>query len=284
MTRLRLFLLVVIWPICAGPVQAQLFRRKPAPPPPPPAQRVPELVSILKSAPEERKRTSAAEELREFDPQAYAEILPALIEAARNDAKVGVRMEAVTALSKIRPITREAGQAIEHSASEDSNLRARIHARTTLWRYQLAGYSSKSPSAAARKTTEEPPLIDSPTLLGPMEVKPGTTVQVSPATPPGPDVPRPLPTGPSFSTAVPQRPRITPRPASETTIIEDDLPPLPPSTAPVPPAPSEPPAVSSPPAVAEPPLTGPALPAFPDVPPSGPILLPEPPPVIVPLP
>jgi len=301
MTYLRLILLVVIWPICTNPVQAQLFRKRPSPPPAPAAQRVPELVMMLRTDPDESKRNFAAEELREFDTQTYTEILPALIEASRNDPRSGVRMEAVTTLSKIRPITREAGLAIEHAASEDSNLRARVHARTTFWKYQLSGFSNSSPSMAAkRRTTEEPPLIGSsePT---PTEFGAGTTLTVTPAVR-RPELPRPLPTGPTFSTAVPQKPRLVSRPAAETTVIEDDLPPLPTTppavTPPVTPPPviapptivappiAPPPVVVAPPTVVAPPLpppptSGPSLPAPPS---TDPRPLPDAPPVIVPLP
>ena len=45
-----------------------------------PKQRVPELVQILKTDKDADKRSKAAEELRNFDPAQFPEILPALID------------------------------------------------------------------------------------------------------------------------------------------------------------------------------------------------------------
>jgi hypothetical protein len=268
MIRLRLILLVVIWPICATPVQAQLFRKKPAAPA---AQRVPELVLMLKADPDERKRAGAAEELREFDIQTYTEILPVLIDAAKNDPKLNVRLEALTTLSKLRPINQEAGQALERAAADDVHLRVRIHARTTLWKYQLAGYSSGG-AKGKRKTTEEPPLIEPPVLLPPTDTAPEIApVRTPPDAGKSVDLPRPLPSGPSFSTAVPQTPKLVTRPAAEPTIVEDELPPLPPATPMTPPPAVAPPVIAPPPVIVPPPA-GPS-----PSPPSLPAPLPAPP-------
>src|SRR4051794_35566309 len=97
--------------------QAQFFFRKATPKVP--AQRVPELVAIVRGDPEERKRTSAAEELREYDIKTYPEIVTTLAEAAMHDAKNSVRAEAVSSLSRIRPVSSTAGQAIEYAAASD---------------------------------------------------------------------------------------------------------------------------------------------------------------------
>src|SRR5437762_8873360 len=74
----RLCLLVVcVWlGVGAASAQAQFIIWNPfrkASPPPPPAERVSQLVSTIKSETDERKRTSAVEELRDFDTKVFAE-------------------------------------------------------------------------------------------------------------------------------------------------------------------------------------------------------------------
>ncbi|MFO0965351.1 MAG: HEAT repeat domain-containing protein [Gemmataceae bacterium] len=282
MTYHRLLLLVVIWPICAMPVQAQLFRKKPAPPPAP--QRVPELIYILKTEPNDHKRAEAVEELTKFDSKVYGEIVTVLAETALKDKSVAVRFDAVSSLGSIRPVTQEAGRALEQAAADDANLRVRVHARTTLWKYQLAGYSSRTTAVAGRdgkkRTTEEPPLLLPPTDVPPM------AVGVSPGAAKSADPPRPLPTGPVFSTASPQRPKVIGRPVSDAKVIE----PLPPALAPgLPPtaAPPAPPTVVAPtlpaaPVAVVPPLppapaVAPPLPAAPAIAPPLPLAPPLPP-------
>src|SRR5262245_7001286 len=126
-----------------------------------PAERVPTLISTLRADADERKRSSAAEELRQYDPNMFPEIIPSLAEAAQHDAKSGVRLEALQSLSKLRPISQRAGAAIEQAVHDDS-MRVRMQARTLLWQYHLAGYKpSKTPDVTVPSSnihTEEPPL------------------------------------------------------------------------------------------------------------------------------
>ena len=166
-------LLICLWlGMESGSAQAQIFFNpfRKAPPPPPPAERVGQLVSIIKSDPDERKRTLAVEEIRDFDTKAFPEIVPILADVAQNDAKPGVRAEAVSSLVRIRPVTQIAGQAIEHAAAKDDHWRNRMNAQAALVRYRLAGYSS---SAAARNDakptapnqSQEPPTNDRPPII-----------------------------------------------------------------------------------------------------------------------
>ena len=70
-----------------------------------PTQRVPELILIIKTDADERKRLQAAEELREYDATTFSEIVPVLVDVALHDKKSNVRMEALTSLARIRPVT-----------------------------------------------------------------------------------------------------------------------------------------------------------------------------------
>ena len=119
-----------------------------------PRARMPELVAILRSDPDERKRTAAADELREYDSKSYPEIVPALVEAAGKDAKYGVRSEALSSLSRIRPVSQAAGQALEQAAANDPHWPNRMHAKSSLVRYHWAGYTSSGQDASAKGANE----------------------------------------------------------------------------------------------------------------------------------
>jgi hypothetical protein len=157
-----------------------------------PADRVPALIATLRSDADERKRSSAAEELRQYDPAMFPEIIPTLADVAQHDPKSGVRIDALQSLAKLRPVSQRAGAAIEQ-ATHDDTMRVRMQARTLLWQYHLAGYhGSKTPDVdvpPATIHTEEPPLAGQ-TELPPVSiiqkpVAPAPTVgYVSPVTQP----------------------------------------------------------------------------------------------------
>jgi hypothetical protein len=198
MKRLLWLLVVLALPALAVPAQAQIFFKKARPAP---AQRVPELILILKTETDERKRAAAADELREYDAKTFTEIVPVLIDVLHNDTKTSVRLEALGSLYRVRPVSQPAGQAIEHAASSDESLRVRLQAKTALLKYHLAGYSSsnKNEPSVFQPSTQEPPLADPPGVAIPtVAFPPMTSLKVAPATvPAGPalDVPRPLPHG-----------------------------------------------------------------------------------------
>jgi hypothetical protein len=211
--------------LLAGPTSAGILFKKHAKPDP--AKRVPELLLIVKTDPDEHKRASAAGELRQYDTKAFADIVPILADVLRTDAKAGVRLEAAQSLSRIRPVSQEAGLALEQAAASDPALRVRMQARTSLMYYRLSGYHSpKKKDFAPPKTiagsTAEPPLADPPPTANKGRLAPvpkpadsGTPVEVSKPVPlkPIPDisVAQPLPNGPVKSPLVP-----TPAPKLET--------------------------------------------------------------------
>ncbi len=95
---------------------------------PNPAERVPELIVIVKTDKDESKRASAAEELRQYDPKAFAEIVPVLIDVLLSDPKPGVRSEAAESLGNLRPVSQEAGWALEQARDKDASWRVRTKA------------------------------------------------------------------------------------------------------------------------------------------------------------
>lgn len=166
MKRLCVALACIV--LSASTAQAQFFFNpfRKAAPSAPPAERVAQLVNTLKTDPDERKRLTAVEDLREFDVKAFPQILDVLVDVARSDAKASVRGEAVSSLVRIRPVSAAAGQAIEHAASKDENWRNRMNAQAALVRYRFAGYSSGSSrndnasNPPAPPQSGEPPLND----------------------------------------------------------------------------------------------------------------------------
>jgi hypothetical protein len=207
----RVTLILVLLPLVAAPVQAGIiFGRKKEKPDP--KLRVPELVGILKTDKDADKRSRAAEELRNYDPAAFPDIVPTLIEALHNDKQTGVRIEAVHSLAKLRPISQVVGEALEQAVAKDSSMRVRLQARSALLQYHWAGYRSKKNEVPPLKSTREPP------VAAPSGDPPPISTQ-SPAPPPA----APQPDDAS---------RLRPQPA--------------PPAAPVAPSPSNPPPAAAP--------------------------------------
>lgn len=118
-----------------------IFGRKPAKPVNP-TERVQELLHTVQTAKDERKVTDAISDLREFDANTHPQIVPVLVEALRRDPRFGVRLEAAHALGRIRPVLLLAGQALEEASTNDSALRVRWQARTSLMWCNTAGYQA----------------------------------------------------------------------------------------------------------------------------------------------
>jgi hypothetical protein len=169
-------------------------------------QRVPALLATVRTDPNERAREAAAEELGHCDPRAYPEVVPVLIEVLQQDASAGVRLEAAKTLSELRPVSQQAGWALEQAADKDATLRVRVQARRLLWHYHLSGYRSsgkiEGPPPAPVKTSE-PPLAPPAENSAPAPAQAPRLVPVpsnptATSEPPAAPVtaPQPLPRGP----------------------------------------------------------------------------------------
>jgi hypothetical protein len=223
MKRLHGLFVLLALPVFAMPAQAQLFFKKARPVP---AQRVPELILILKTESDERKRAQAAEELREYDAKSYSEIVPVLADVLHNDKNAHVRLEALNSLARLRPVSQPAGLALEHAAANDESLRIRLQAKSALLKYHIAGYSAsnKNEPSVFQPTMQEPPLVNpassSQTIPASVGAPPITGPKLSMPSPQAPDVPRPLPQGvavPAGQTVPPptiqiEGPALPPRP------------------------------------------------------------------------
>jgi hypothetical protein len=174
---------------------------------PNPAERVPQLVIIVKTDPEEKKRETAAREMRDFDPKTSPDIVPVLIDVLQHDQKSGVRAEAATSLGKLRPISQEAGWALEE-ATKDASAWVRWQARSALLSYRLSGYRNtprstvtQAPSAPSPQLTSAPPTPQAKRLFS-LSSKAGMA--------PGETAPPPL--APPVPESPTSRPPVLPRP------------------------------------------------------------------------
>src|SRR5262245_37193923 len=186
--RHRVLIILLLVPCMATPASAGiLFGRKKEKADP--KTRVPELIATLKAGKDEGKRTRAAEELRNYDPLAYPDIVPALVQALQTDAKPAVRSEAAQSLGKLRPVSQAAGEALEQAMAADASMRVRLQARSSLLSYHWAGYRSGKkveppplPPPSGTTTGKEPPAVRTTTTTPP----PATTMpplKAVPATP-----------------------------------------------------------------------------------------------------
>jgi hypothetical protein len=170
------------------------FNRKPKQNP---VERVPVLIQTLRTEPDEHKRSSAAEELRNFDATTNPEIVAALAEAALRDPQAGVRIQAIISLGKIRPVNSRAGWTLEQAVN-DPVVRVQIQARGALVQYRMAGYRSGTtsdlPPAPRFPRTEEPPLA--PPLENEVS-KPLPRLPVQPLKPTTQPPSGPMPSGPA---------------------------------------------------------------------------------------
>ncbi len=210
------FLLALIVPaVIAIPAFAGIFSKHNKPNP---AERVPQLILAAKTDKSEDKRAAAVHELREYDPNAFPDLIPVLIDVLQHDAKAVVRAEAAQSLGRLRPISQEVGAVLEE-AVHDPSFRVRWQARSALMSYRLGGYHSAPKSEAAppeQLKTQNPsrkwfglstkqPVVPVPQTraLAPGETPPPplavpiTTLSTAPAPAPaastGNKTPRPLP-------------------------------------------------------------------------------------------
>jgi hypothetical protein len=159
-----------------------------------PKTRVPELIALLRTEKDEGRRSSAATELRNYDPAQFPDIVPALITALLTDTRPGVRIDAAQSLGKIRPVSQAAGEALEQALEKDASMRVRLQVRSVLLGYHWAGYrSARKPEVPAVTTTAPPaPPAEKRGGLGGMFLPPIRTTP-APAPPPTKLVPAPPP-------------------------------------------------------------------------------------------
>ncbi|MFO0797405.1 MAG: HEAT repeat domain-containing protein [Gemmataceae bacterium] len=185
------------------------------------------LVTTLRTDPDEKRRRAAVAELRDADPRAQADVIPALVATLQRDPAALVRADAADVLSSYRTVFPLAGSALEAAAETDPAPVVRDLAKQALWEYHLLGYRSArgadgflgqtaEPPVAAR-ATPRPPAAQVPTVVAvrvelPRVPTPTAVASYRPPVPP--ELPAPAPTGPRiiFTTAPPVRLDLTEEP------------------------------------------------------------------------
>lgn len=121
-----------------------------------PAVQVPALLDTLKTDKDERARARAAAALDEFDGKAFPDILPALAAALAADPSTAVREDAAAAIGKIRPITPQAGFALEQALASDKSIPVKLSVRKALLQYRILGYFGGNRAEMALQSAEPP--------------------------------------------------------------------------------------------------------------------------------
>jgi HEAT repeats len=210
MTWSRMLLVPLALAVISPATPAGIFSRKPKSNP---ADRVPELLVELKTSQDEAIRTAAAEELRQYDPKSFPEIVNGLMDALAKDASPGVRSEAASSLGRLRPISQQAGYALEQAQNNDSAMRVRLAARQSLWQYHLVGYRGTKSDTPGDVNPQHPPAARGPGQVR-ETVEPPLAVPSSAPTPAVP-VSRPMPGAPTQ--LIPVNPGLQPAPRAPET-------------------------------------------------------------------
>jgi hypothetical protein len=218
-----------------------------------PNERVTELLATVKNDGDESHRENAAEELRHFDASANPNIIPTLVDVLTHDTKPAVRAEAAATLGRLRPVSQQAGWALEQALAKDPSLRVRLQARSSLMHYYMAGYhGGKNQEPPPAENAQTPPAGNTTPSTKNVTNTPSTTNTTNPTT--TTTLPQ---TGPPAA-----QPRLKPTPVETPPRPPAQPAPAAPSTAPVPqPLPKGPPnpplVPADPPQLQPPPLPSP---------------------------
>jgi len=170
--------LTVTISLAANHAHAQIFFKKPRTAPeaqPAPAveaaserQKIAEAMFAAKNDPDERKRSRAIGALEGVDAKNHPEAATLLAEIALKESQPHLRMDAMSALARLRPMSGIAAHTLEKAAETDAAWRNRVHAKTLSLRYNLTYRPAKDdPVAAANPvpTQTQPPVRSSITPL-----------------------------------------------------------------------------------------------------------------------
>jgi hypothetical protein len=149
----RLFVVPCAVLALAAPADAGIFRKTAKPDP---AVHVPALIHLLKTSKDEKVRAAAAADLRDYDAKAFADLLPTLMEALANDPSSSVRSKAAESIGSVRPISPEAGHALEQALDNDKSFSVRLSARTALVKYRVLGFIGSGKGEMTVQTAEPP--------------------------------------------------------------------------------------------------------------------------------
>ena len=185
-----------------------------------PLSKAKQLVETLRSDPDEAKRKDAATELKGLDPRTNPEVVPGLVASIQKDPSPAVRIKAVEALGEVKPVSEQAGLALEAAAKADPDAKVREAIGAALWQYHLNGYRTPESGSPLSMMTEKPG--EKRTSLKPADgflpIKNTVGKVVAPLVSPEPPLAPPKPKFP----ALPPAPTVTP---ATPTLAPQDLPP-----------------------------------------------------------
>ena len=121
-----------------------------------PLSKAKQLVETLRSDPDEAKRKDAATELKALDPRTNPEVVPGLVASIQKDPSPAVRIKAVEALGELKPVSEQAGLALEAAAKADPDAKVREAINAALWQYHLNGYRTPESGTPLSMMTERP--------------------------------------------------------------------------------------------------------------------------------
>jgi hypothetical protein len=246
----RTLLMVSVAAFASLPAQgAGLFGRRqnqPAAAKPNTDDKTVQLIRLLRTDGDERRRTLAVENLARFDLKQHPQAGFALIEAMSRDSSAMVRRAAAESLGKMRPMTQQVAQALEQVSIADSASEVRASASQALQAFVEAGYKpmkrGEAPAATAAGKAPRPQPLPSRLLL-PNETTEPPLAEVNSAKPTETaKVAVPAPARPSTTT--PNIPRVNPPLTTEEpkTAVPSVKPVFPKKTSPTPekPTPAKP--------------------------------------------
>ena len=191
MTGTRWLVPLVAAAVLVGLAGAGMLDRKPKG-----AAQVERLAKTLRTDRDEGRRRAAVAELREADPRAVPDIIPALLGALQRDPAAAVRADAAEAIGSFKAVFPVAGAALEAAAEADPAAAVREAAQQALWEYHLNGYRGLKGADGFPGQSPEPPLARravKPTPVPvPAEVSPPVTALKPPVVEPRTVAPPPV--------------------------------------------------------------------------------------------
>jgi hypothetical protein len=146
--------------------------------------RLHQLLHIVRSDSDEKKRKTALLELGRTDPRTSTEVVLAITEVLLKDPSPAVRLTAVEVIAQFHTVFPLSGLALETAMESDASLIVRNAAKQAIWEYHLLGYRSSKGGDGFATQTPEPPLAKPAQLRNPVTAEPPVIPVVAQFPPP----------------------------------------------------------------------------------------------------
>lgn len=138
--------------------------------------RVRQLLDIVQTSQDAKKRMAAVAELAAADPRLQTDVIPTIVVALRKDVSPAVRAAAAELIGRYNVAYPTAGLALEDAVEKDPSPVVRDAAQQALWEYHLLGYRSARGANGVLGQTVEPPLAQPAREPGPVTSEPPTAL------------------------------------------------------------------------------------------------------------